>query len=472
MVTTAQLLHTILHGDIQQNTSKMNQYRAYGAVFTVRSKSDFTASGVKGSIVTSLDALIAHAPTLSHFTPNVYRTYTYKDRQKNYVAGFEERHLKQINTFVVDIDTTKHSLPQMLLACLDHSIGIPTCIVASDRGYQLYFSLNEPLFISNDQHFKTLSIAKRIARNIKHSLQIIDADQYCNDFGFFRLPTATNVVHVQLDQTYSLQQLIDWSMRYDDDLQQTMHMPKNAHKTSHTTSAWFEALVHANHIKGCKGQLGRNNTIFTLALACFADDWDQTRTYDFLDELNSRFANPLPHKMVQTIIQSAYSGKYSGPSTTYIYALLDEYIPNHTIRVASTTNTWYKHKKTRTERTRSHYNEWEADVEQYITSKLTDAEPFIWHTQKQLCEALQMPQSTLNVLIKQSTAIMKKVTGKGRNAKTGWTTRAAFMRHTIHNLQQQKQNYTYYIQHYANNKEEEQNYTAQTTIQTYSANTS
>ena len=56
----------------------------------------------------------------------------------------------------------------------------------------------------------------------------------------------------------------------------------------------------------------------------------------------------------------------------------------------------------------------------------------IWHTQKKMCEAIGIPSSTLNTVIKQSTKLLKTTTGKGRNAKTGWTTVALYIQYIIH----------------------------------------
>ena len=57
-----------------------------------------------------------------------------------------------------------------------------------------------------------------------------------------------------------------------------------------------------------------------------------------------------------------------------------------------------------------------------------------------------MPQSSLNVLIKESKVILKTVVGKGRNSKTGWTTVSLFMKHVLFELQQTKLNYKRFLQ--------------------------
>lgn len=426
---------------------KKDQLSKKGAVFVVRQKEDFTDQGVKGYIVTSKETLLEDMDQLSHFTPNVYRKYTYKDEARRYITGFEERNLLQINAFAVDIDTKKYSREDILMACLENSIGIPTLMVSTTRGYQLFFALAAPLFITNKNDFRGLHVAKRIAYNLKHSLKNVGADIYCNDFGFFRLPKTNNLVHVQLEHTYRIKELIDWSMRKDDDLQRPLFVVhQNNKKVDITHTEWFQALVTAVDVKGKKGQIGRNNMLFTLALACFQEGWSKARTMDFLDEYNSNLHNPLANVSVYKVLESAYSGKYNGPAKEYVDELLTTYVPDQSFTVELGGKGWYKFKKAREDRKNSHFSEWEEDLEKYLTAEFNVTEPFIWRTQKQICEAIGIPQSSLNHLIKRSKVILKTVVGKGRNSKTGWTTVSLFMKHVLFELQQTKLNYRRFLQ--------------------------
>lgn len=418
-----------------------------GGIFVVRQKEDFTPTGVKGFIVTSKEGLLQQANHLTHWTPNVYRNYHYTDAKRSYICGFEEKHLQQINTFVVDIDTQQYTPQDIIMTSLEEGIGVPTLIVASTRGYQVYYALEQPLFISNKNDFRSLTVAKRIADNLKRSLQQVAADTYCNDFGFFRIPNEHNIVFCQLEQRYRIADLIDWSMRQDDDVQRPLFVvPTKQQDVALTKTAWFKALLHTTKLKGQKGILGRNNTMFTLALACFSDGLEKTRTEDLLDQLNYDQSQPLSTAEIDTILTSAYSGKYRGPKQEYIRALLVEHVPNgQTIPIELGNRYWYKFKKPREERKRSHYDEWEADIIAYITTQKQPSEPFIWRTQKELCEAVGISQSSLNALLQTSTKLMKTVTGKGRAAKTGWTTVQLFLE-TIMTVQQQtKQAYRKYI---------------------------
>lgn len=432
---------------VRIQAEKQDRVHKKGAVFVVRDKAHFTASGVRGYIVTSKETLLEDAKALTHFTPNVYRTYGYTDGKRRYIHGFEERNLQQINTFVVDIDTKKYTVNELLLTCMDDSIGLPTLIVESDRGYHLYFALQQPFFISPKNDFRGLKVAKRISDNLKRSLQAIEADIFCNDFGFFRLPNATNIVYAGLENLYGVGSLIDWSMRRDDsDDRPLFVLATKKLASSVLESEWFDALVHTVNIEGGSGKLGRNNTLFTLALIGFSEGWDIQRTEDFLDEFNARLNAPLDAADLHAVLQSAYSGKYHGPSKEYVEELLALHVTNgESYRVSLGQRCWYKVKKPREDRKRSHYDEWEGDIVQYITAQKQTTEPFIWHTQKEMCEAIGIPQSSLNVLLKSSTKLIKTVTGKGRASKTGWTTVQLFLTYALNLVRGQKNAYKDFV---------------------------
>ncbi|MER1987412.1 MAG: primase C-terminal domain-containing protein [Solibacillus sp.] len=427
----------------QLAAQKLDQQSRQGVVFAVREKAHFANGQVKGYILTSKESLLEDAGALSHFTPNVYRYGTYSDEARNFIKGFSEDNLQQINTFVVDIDTKRYAVNELLLACLDESVGLPTWIIESDRGYQLYFVLSSPLFISNKENFRGLKVAKRISDNLKRSLKSVEADLYCNDFGFFRVPTKNNVVYVDLENTYTMHELIQWSMRRDDDQERPLFVvPTKKENLDLTRTDWFIALAHTTNIKGETGVIGRNNTLFTLALIGFAEGWDVERTENFLDEFNSRLDNPIGAADLKMTLHSAYSGKYSGPSKEYVETLLALHVKNgQEFTVSFGNRAWYKFKKEREDRTRSHYDEWEQDIIDYITAQKSSTEPFIWRTQRELCKAVGMAQSSLNELLKRSKELVKTVTGKGRGAKTGWTTVALFMKYVMTQITKAKAGY-------------------------------
>ena len=428
--------------------AKADQCHKKGAVFAVRDKSNFTSAGVKGYIITSKETLIEQADKITHFTPNVYRRYQYADQDRRFIKGFVEENLQQINAFVVDIDTKKHSVQDILLTCLDESIGQPTLVLSSDRGYQVFFVLETPIFISNKKEFLSIKVAKRISDNIKRSLQSIDADLYCNDFGFFRTPNNRNIEWFDETALYTPAELIQWSQRRDADFGRSLYVvPKKMQVTSLTQSEWFKELIHATDVKGEKGQIGRNNVLFTLALVCFQDGKEKSYTYDLLDEYNSNLRYPLPIHDMRAIIASAYSGRYKGAKKEYVEQLLALYVQGaEDIPLYFGTKVWYKFKKSREDRVRSHYEEWEEDMIQYIKAEKSTSEPFIWRTQKEICEAVGIASSTLNNLIKASTRLLKTTTGKGCRAKTGWTTVELYIEYIIQLKKDTATRFTKYIE--------------------------
>ena len=139
---------------VQLQAKEVDMLDKKGAIFTVRDKSHFTDTGVKGVIMTSKETLLEQVDRFTHFTPNVYRHYQYADSKRRYIKGFEEQNLQQINAFVIDIDTKEYTLQDILMACLDDSVGLPTIIVETDRGYQVYFLLVEPIFLTNKNRFR------------------------------------------------------------------------------------------------------------------------------------------------------------------------------------------------------------------------------------------------------------------------------------------------------------------------------
>ena len=310
------------------------------------------------------------------------------------------------------------------------------------------FVLDKPLFISNNNDFRGLKIAKRIAENLTSLLaeELQGVDTNCNPFGFFRIPTTDNVLYFSKETTYSLSQLMSWSMRYDSDRNRTLFTVVQSNKNSdrQVDQEWFQVIINNRDIT--KGhELGRNNTVLTLSLACYQSELKQDECYDMMDQFNSNLGWPLSNREILRTVKSAYSGKYQAAAPCYINKLMQIWGDGSEYKASY--QRVFKHvKKDRTERVRSHYKEWEQDIIDYIEAEIDYAEPFVWRTQKEICEAIGISNSTLNVLIKQSDKLIKTVVGKGRNARTGWSTVALFTKYVLFELQETKVAYKVYIQ--------------------------
>ena len=413
-------INTLFHDSLRTAQNMEKTPNRQGGIFAVKQKEHLqTAYGVQGDIITSKKQLCSRVNNYSHFTPNPYLQYRYTNRYKEYVKGFEEQNLLQVNTFVIDIDTKNYSPQEILLACLDDSIGTPTLLLESTRGYQLYFILSKPLHLKKGG--VGLAVAKKIAAQLKKSLTCVGADIFCNDFGFFRMPTKKNVLWVDLTHTYDISQLINWSQQQEDDTI-SFFVSNNSQRQSLTQQEWFKALLQTPDIHGGKGVLGRNNTLFTLALACYADQISFSDAMCTLGSFNAQLLKPLSAREFHAIMKSAYSGRYQGPERFYIEQLTEAYT---NVKPYVNYKGWCKHKKERAARTRSHLSEWEQDLITYIEAQ-PHQDGFLWTTQRELCKTLGIPKSTLNKLLKHSNIVLTRTFGKGRNAMTGFTTRTLF----------------------------------------------
>ncbi|EAF1164263.1 plasmid replication protein [Listeria monocytogenes] len=438
-----------------------------GVQFVVRQKEDLQRDkGACGYIVTSQEALIEAANKISHWTPNAYRWGTYSDSQRKYIKGHSEENLQQINTYVIDIDTLNIDVAKMIMASIKLLNQTPTYILKTQKGFQMYFVLEIPVFVSNANNFKSLRVAKRIATNLKHAFaeHLPGVDQGCNDFGFFRAPNTSNVVFEKLNSQFVFKDLINWSKQYSiNNNRQGLKLVKNSglEKTyDATTQKWYRDLANLTNVKGHKNQYGRNNTIFTLALACYSAGKSYEETYNELDVFNSNLKHSVSNRELEKCIANAYSGKYKGAELEKVTAILQTYT-NSDYEISYSKTIIYdetgkvkpqfyrKHKKERAERKYSHMQEWEADLEKYIEKEILSGQIFIAKSQREIAEEAKIPYATLKKLLKKSKRILSRIEGSGRSAKTLLSTVAivveAAIRHAMTKKQEQSEKYIRFL---------------------------
>ncbi|EAC9724696.1 plasmid replication protein [Listeria monocytogenes] len=432
-----------------------------GVQFVVRQKEDLQRKqGVRGFIVTSQEALINEANKITHWTPNVFRWGTYSDQQRKFIKGHAEDNLQQINTYVIDVDTNKVDVAALIMASMKILNQTPTFILKTNQGFQLYFVLENPVFISNANNFKSLRVAKRIATNLKHAFAEVlpGVDRGCNDFGFFRAPSTENIIFENLANQVSYTDLITWSKVYT----QKHNRPglkivrERASFSVATDQEWFQKLVQLTNIRGRKGQYGRNNAAFTIALACFSSGKSYEEAYDFLDEFNTNLQYPVAQKEIERVLKSAFSGKYKGASLEYIQGILENYQTENEIKHSTAfifkktgNRVFRKHRKARENRTYSHFDEWEADLEEYLQINILSGQTFVEKTQRELAEETKIPLATLKKIFKKSKRIISKVEGRGRTSRTLISTVAivveAAIRHAITKKHDQSEKYISFL---------------------------
>lgn len=381
-----------------------------GAIFGFRTKAQMTKA--RGVVLTSLEAVLENQNNFTHWTPNAYRYGTYSDDKRQFTKGHAEDNLRQINTFHIDFDITTATeamtSSDILTAAIDLGF-MPTLILKSDKGYQAYFILSEPAYVTAHSNFKVIKVAKAISQNLRqYFAQTLPVDMTCNHFGIARMPRTDNVEFFHQEYTYTFQEWLDWSMKQSE-------LPFPSKKPNLTVIAgsegikqidepWYQLLLNESNIKGAKALMGRNNVLFTLALANFSSGVSQGDCEVVLTDFNGRLDEPLASSEVLKIINSAYSGKYEAASRDYITLLCRAWV-DQKLKASDlfVKQRWYKFKKKRSDRKYSHYSEWQADILAYILKHTSQDQLALKVTQKDLQEVLGIAKSSLKIVLRQLT---------------------------------------------------------------------
>lgn len=415
------------------NKSK-NKGRKFGRIFVTRSKEQLLNK--QSFIITSYETLSEQYNHLSHFTPNTYTYGTYRDPYKKHAIGFNNGNLKQVSTFGFDFDTKNLDLYTLFLAAVEKGLPAPTAILETPRGYNVFYTVKTPFFITQKTDRKALKVAESIAKNLKSALSEVlkpgILDKSCTPFGFFRIPKENNIVYFEEENAIETSELIAWSIKYSkENNKPRMRLIVSNQDTQplHTHSNWYRDLLTSTHITSGLHGRSRNNALFTLALANYADNIPFEQAFDELDQFNSNLEQPLSYREFKSTIKSAYAGKKLGPSRDYVENLSAEWLDN-TVSYTSF-NGWYKHAKKREERVRSHYDEWEEDLISFLEARTGPQEPFFNESLKNIARLLQMPVSSLKEVLKRSKRVVKQVKGKGRASKTFLAIKTNLFKHLL-----------------------------------------
>ena len=377
-----------------------------GAIFTYRSKAHMIKA--RGLVLTSMEAIKENQDGFTHWTPNVYRFGSYSDSRRQITRGHAEENLRQINTFVIDFDLSSDDVMtsgDILTAALDLGF-MPTLILKSDKGYQAYFVLSEPAYVTAHSQFKVVKVAKAISQNLRSYFgQTLPVDMTCSHFGICRIPRTDNIEFFDEEYTYSFQEWLNWSMKQSDlpfpSKKPNLTVISGTEGAKQTDEPWYKMLMNESNIKGTKDLMGRNSVLFTLALANFSSGVSQGDCEVVLNEFSLRLDEPVTTSELLKIIASAYSGKYEAASRDYIMLLCRAWV-NKDLKSADlfTKQRWYKFKKKRADRKNSHLYEWKADVMAYLEDFYQSEDPFIQTTKKALREALSIPERSLDRVLK------------------------------------------------------------------------
>ena len=306
-----------------ETKGKKNPYRK-GVVFVSPSKADLIEG--KGYVVTSYETLHEKRNILSHWTPNTYRGGTYYNFKKRIIKGHTRNNLKQINVIGFDIDTKEVDLYALYLGCEELGLPRPNLLLETPRGFQVFFVLDTPFYIHNQNDYKSLRVAERLSDNVRKALSAyVPVDTNCVPFGFYRIPREDNVLDFY-DEPANTRELISWSIQFENQERRNfLHVinNKNTSVMNPVSSEWYQALVCATDINRGHHSASRNNALMTLALANYASGRPIEDAYDELDQFNSNLANPLNKSQFERTVKSAYSGKYKGVKRSYVEGLLE-----------------------------------------------------------------------------------------------------------------------------------------------------
>lgn len=385
---------------INSKIIKLSEHEAFkGSVFVFTSKEKM--SNAQGIVMTSFEAIDDIKAKITHWTPNIYQYGEYTDSRKLYVKGHQESNLKKINTFYLDIDSEKITHEDILLICLDELGLMPTMILKTTRGYQVYFVLESPAYVTDKSDYRVIEVAKMISQNLRYFFlnHNIPVDLMCNHFGIARFPTDNNVVYFNHQAKYDFNRWLTWSKKQEN---QSYQKPKQQfgvyQYVKQTEEKWFSLLLNQSHFKGKKGLMGRNNTIFTLALAHYSSNESKETCEDVLTDFNNRLKEPVSPKEFNKIIDSAYSGEYLGAGKEYIYNLCREWVDDTlTNKDLFTYQKWHKYARPRHERTNVHFHEWAVDVMDYLQSL---DNTYVETTKQQICDAIGISPRSLGHVLK------------------------------------------------------------------------
>ncbi|MGM0209194.1 hypothetical protein IGI96_003718 [Enterococcus sp. DIV0421] len=378
-----------------------------GAIFAYRSK-EHMIEGI-GLVITSEEGIIENNNRFSHWTPNVFRYGTYVDEGRMFTKGHSEDNLRQINTFFVDFDTLDPNFDYGEIILASNELGfMPTMVLRTNHGYQAFYVLDKPAYVTKKSNFKVINVAKMISNNLRNKLANdyeFPVDVNANHFGITRIPTEESVLFFEPEYRYSFKEWINWSMRVDADKSSESKnifvLPSNQ-EFRQVDEPWFQLLFKSQKIQGEKGIYGRNNVIFTLSLAYFSSGYEIEECELAILEFNDRLTSPLTDRELTRIIRSAYSGKYQAAHREKIVVLCQEWVDANLSeeQLFNKKRGWWKFKKERAVRKYSHSHEWAEDLLSFLNEQSYEEKPYVLSTKKELTEILKIPKRSLDKVLK------------------------------------------------------------------------
>ncbi|HCQ3549060.1 TPA: primase C-terminal domain-containing protein [Staphylococcus aureus] len=388
-----------------------------------------------GVIFSSEEALVQYGHKFSHWTPNPYnflrikKEEDTKDKKVSNLYPIVDRtkdNVKQINTFVLDIDKDieYNDLVQNLASAhINEGVEMPNLYVKTPRGWHLYFVLDIPFYAKGIEK-KALKVSEKVHKSLAYAIsKYLPIDNQCISTGYFRLPTKDNV-KLFTNQYCSKDDMVRWSKEYSEkhNLNQNVFY-KSIANGQELTPEWVDYLLKEANVTSIGYGVGRNNTMFSVALYYYSKNVDLKEAESNIYAFNQRLANPLSYKEVERVIKSAYSGRYGGAMREHVENLLEAFSDGQIAYSNSgvSINGFWKHKKERKDRVRSHFDERKDDLERYLNEHTNKQKVFVKGSMSAIAKKLGMARSSLYAIFEKHInkgTIIKYTIKNGRYSET------------------------------------------------------
>ncbi|MGS2916658.1 primase C-terminal domain-containing protein [Staphylococcus aureus] len=388
-----------------------------------------------GVIFSSEEALVQYGHKFSHWTPNPYNYLSTKkkedveDKKVTNLYPIVHRtkdNVKQINTFVLDIDKDieyNELVQRLASAHINEGVEMPNLYVKTPRGWHLYFVLDIP-FYGKGIEKKALKVAEKVHSSLAYAIsKYLPIDNQCVSTGYFRLPTKDNV-KLFTNQYCIKDDMVRWSKEYSEkhNLNQNVFY-KSIANGQELTPEWVDYLLKEADVTSIGYGVGRNNTMFSVALYYYSKNVDLKEAESNIYAFNQRLANPLSYKEVERVIKSAYSGRYGGAMREHVENLLEAFSDGQIAYSNSgvSINGFWKHKKERKDRIRSHFDERKDDLERYLNEHTNKQKVFVKGSMSAIAKKLGMARSSLYAIFEKHInkgTIIKYTIKNGRYSET------------------------------------------------------
>lgn len=425
-----------------------------------------------GVIFSSEEALVQYGHKFSHWTPNPYNFLSIKkeedtkDKKVSNLYPIVDRtkdNVKQINTFVLDIDKDieYNDLVQSLASAhINEGVEMPNLYVKTPRGWHLYFVLDIPFYAKGIEK-KALKVAEKVHKSLAYAIsKYLPIDNQCISTGYFRLPTKDNV-KLFTNQYCSKDDMVRWSKEYSEkhDLNQNIFY-KSIINGQEFTPEWVDYLVKEADVTTLGYGVGRNNTMFSIALYYYSKDVDIEEAESNIYAFNQRLAIPLSQKEVERVIKSAYSGRYAGAMREHVENILEAFSDGQITYSNSGVSIqgFWKHKKERKDRVRSHFNERKDDLESYLKEHTNTQKVFVKGSMTAIANKLGMARSSLYAIFEKHInkgTIIKYTIKNGRYSETFIALKSVYIEslfEMVKSLRSKKESYITAIRYLVSNE--------------------